>query len=181
MIRFVTTNEGKFWEVSQLLEGHGITIERVDRAYPEVQADTLEEVVGYALDVLGKELDDFLVDDSGLFVEALHGFPGVYSSHTYRTIGVAGLSCLLHGVTDRRARFETVIGLRRQGKNRVVKGQCPGTISKETRGYAGFGFDPIFVPDGHAKTFAEMATDEKNAISHRGNAVRALAAHLTGR
>lgn len=181
MIRFVTTNEGKFREVSQVLAVHGIPIERLDRPYPEVQADTLEEVVAYALDVLGRDLDDFFVDDSGLFVDALHGFPGVYSSHTFRTIGVAGLVCLLHGVTDRRARFETVMGLRRQGENRIVRGACPGTISAEARGHGGFGFDPIFVPHGHAGTFAEMATDEKGAISHRGTAARALAALLTGR
>lgn len=181
MIRFVTTNAGKFREVFQILDGHGLKIERIDRAYPELQADTLEEVVAYALDELGADLDDFFVDDSGLFVEGLHGFPGPYSSHAFRKIGIAGMTCLLHGVSDRRARFETVLGLRRQGETRILKGECRGTIAEEARGYGGFGFDPIFVPEGHAKTLAEMTTDEKNAISHRGIAARALAALLTGR
>lgn len=181
MIRFVTTNEGKFREVEQLLGGYQVPIERLDRRYPEVQADTLEEVVLYALDVLGREFDDFFVDDSGLFVDALRGFPGVYSSHTFRKLGVAGLSCLMHGMEDRRARFETVLGGQFEGERHLVKGQCFGTVAGEARGLSGFGFDPIFVPEGHTATFAEMSTEEKNAVSHRGNATRALAALIARR
>jgi len=180
MMRFVTTNEKKFREVSHILEGRGIAIERLDRNYPEVQADTLEEVVRHGLDVLGKTLDDIVIDDSGMFIEALRGFPGVYSSHAFRTIGVAGILGLLQGVTNRAARFETVIGLRRRGQNHIVKGACRGAISDGARGPGSFGFDPIFVPEGQTRTFAEMTADEKNAVSHRGNAARALAALLTG-
>lgn len=167
--------------MADLLKSHGVPIERIDRGYPEVQAESLEEVVSAALDALEQELDDFFVDDSGLFVEALRGFPGVYSSDAYRKIGVAGLLCLLHGAVERRARFETVLGLRLGGTRHLVRGQCTGTIAEEQRGFGGFGFDPIFVPDGHAKTFAEMTTDEKNEISHRGSAARALATILSGR
>ena len=175
MIRFVTTNEGKFREVAEMLRAHGLDVERLDRSYPEIQADRLEDVVTYALRVLAVEVDDdFFIDDSGLFVDALHGFPGAYSSHAYRTIGMAGLLCLMDGEDRRGARFETVIGLHRHGESRFVHGECRGTLTREPRGHGGFGFDPIFVPEGHTRTFAEMGTDEKNAVSHRGNAARAL-------
>ncbi len=182
MIRFVTTNEGKFREVSALLRVRGIQIERLDRPYPEIQADRLDDVVEYAVDSLAAKVDgEFFVDDSGLFVEALGGFPGVYSSFVYRTIGAPGVLRLMDGVEFRAARFETVIGLHRQGKTQLVRGACRGVIAREAGGSGGFGFDPIFVPEGHGKTFAEMTTDEKNAVSHRGNAARALAAVLERR
>ena len=182
MIRFVTTNAGKFREISRLLAAHGIEVERLDRAYPEIQADRLEDVVSYAVRALAAEVDgDFLVDDSGLFVDALDGFPGVYSSYAYRTIGVPGVLRLMEGVDARGARFETVLGLRRRGEVHVVRGACRGSLAREPRGSGGFGFDPIFVPDGRAETFAEMGTEEKNALSHRGIAARALAALLKGR
>jgi XTP/dITP diphosphohydrolase len=180
MMRFVTTNEGKFRELAHLLEGHGIHIERLDRDYPELQAETLEEVVRHALDVLGKSMDDVLVDDSGMFVEGLNGFPGVYSAHAYQTIGATGILHLLKGQTNRAARFETVLGLRRHGKSHFVTGTCKGTIAEKPRGRSGFGFDPIFVPAGHKKTLAEMSTEEKNGLSHRGNAARALVRLLSG-
>jgi XTP/dITP diphosphohydrolase len=182
VIRFVTTNDGKFREVSQLMAASGIALERMDRAYPEVQADSLEDVVAYGLEILAAEIDgDFFVDDSGLFIDALNGFPGVYSSHAFRKIGIAGLLCLMHSLEDRRAHFETVVGLRRQGETHVVKGTCPGTIAEAARGFNGFGFDPIFIPAGQATTFAEMTTEEKNAVSHRGKAAIALAGLLKGR
>ena len=180
MMRLVTTNEGKFRELSHILEGRGISIERLDREYPEVQGATLEVVVRYALDVLGKTLDDIVIDDSGMFIEALHGFPGVFSSHAFKTIGTDGILRLLLGRENRAARFETVLGLRRRGKNHLVRGECKGTIAEAAQGASGFGFDPIFVPDGQTRTLAEMTEDEKNAVSHRGNAARALAALLSG-
>jgi len=180
MMRMVTTNETKFREVSHILEGRGIALERLDQSYPEVQADTLEEVVRFALGVFGKKLDDFVIDDSGMFVEALHGFPGVYSAHAFRTIGIAGVLHLLKDASNRAARFETVLGFRRHGKSHILTGECRGAISEKPRGHGGFGFDPIFVPEGQKRTFAEMTADEKSAVSHRGNAARALATLLTG-
>ena len=92
MITFVTTNPGKFREVSAKLAPLGIRLARRDRAYPELQADRLEDVVRFAAGLVAKEVrGEFLIDDSGLFVEALGGFPGVYSSYVYRTLGPAGL------------------------------------------------------------------------------------------
>ena len=182
MIHFNTTNDGKYREVASFLHGHGIEIERERLPAPEVQADTLEEVVRYSLDVLaGLTAKDVMVDDSGFFVDALGGFPGVYSAYTFRTIGIRGLLRLMEGVENRQARFETVMGLRIGHGVHVFTGACPGTVALEPRGKEGFGFDPIFVPHGEEKTFAEMAMGEKNAISHRGNAANKVAEFLKGR
>ncbi len=182
MIRFVTTNAGKFREVAALLQAQGVAVVREDRATPELQADSLAEVVAHSVRAVAADLPgDFFLDDSGLFVDALGGFPGVYSSYAFRTIGNAGILRLLEEVQDRRARFETVVGLRLHAHDYVFKGECHGTIAPEPRGAGGFGFDPIFVPNGHDRTFAEMAVEEKNAVSHRGAAAKKLVAHLKGR
>ena len=183
MITFVTTNPGKFREVSAKLAPLGVRLRRRDRAYPEVQADRLEEVVRYAAGVVADQVrGEFLIDDSGLFVDALGGFPGVYSSYAYRTIGPEGVLTLMRGRTDRAARFETVFLLGARGHPpRVFRGACQGTIARRPQGRGGFGFDPIFVPRGHRRTFGEMSLSEKNAISHRARAAEALARHLGGR
>ena len=182
MIRFVTTNAGKYREVTAILRADGVEVEHFDLLLPEVQADTIEEVVEHSVKALAGEADfDFVVDDSGLFVDALKGFPGVYSSYAFRTIGIPGVLRLMEGAERRQARFATVIGLWANGETHMFRGECRGTITEQPRGTAGFGFDPIFLPEGHDRTFAEMLTEEKNAISHRGNAARALAAFLRGR
>ncbi|MFQ6013502.1 MAG: non-canonical purine NTP pyrophosphatase [Thermoplasmata archaeon] len=165
-----------------LLKERGVPLGLVQAEYPEVQADRLEDVVRAALDWLApRHGDGLVVDDSGLFVRSLGGFPGVYSSYVFRTLGCDGLLALLDGVRDRGATFATVLGLREGGENRLFPGRCRGTITEGRRGRAGFGFDPIFVPVGSSRTFAEMTWAEKNAMSHRGRAADALAAHLTRR
>ena len=120
-----------------------------------------------------------LADDSGLEVVALGGAPGVRSA---RYAGEDGntpknnalLLKNLEGVTDRRARFVCAMALLApDGAERTVEGECPGAILTAPTGAGGFGYDPLFVPDGYAKTFAELAPEEKNAISHRGRALAA--------
>jgi XTP/dITP diphosphohydrolase len=118
-----------------------------------------------------------LADDSGLEVDALDGAPGVYSAR------YAGEHCsyddnnnkllkALAGQRDRAARFRTVIALSDPGGNaQTVSGECPGVIIEEQRGTNGFGYDPLFVPDGCTETFAELPSDIKNRISHRANAL----------
>ncbi|MFQ5919067.1 MAG: XTP/dITP diphosphatase [Thermoplasmata archaeon] len=177
--RFVTSNEAKYREVSLLLRERGVDLEFLQTEYPEVQADALEEVVEAALDWLAPlHGNDLVVDDSGLFVEGLAGFPGVYSSYAYRTLGGEGILRLLEGVPDRGATFQTVLGLRRDGVNHLFPGRCEGTIAPVAKGNEGFGFDPIFIPQGASRTFAQMSRAEKNAVSHRGRAANALADHL---
>ena len=118
-----------------------------------------------------------LADDSGLEVVALHNAPGVYSAR------YAGEPCSypannakllreLEGVSDRRARFRCAIALcAPDGREWTVDGRCPGQINRELRGANGFGYDPLFVPDGFDKTFAELDAATKNRISHRGSAL----------
>lgn len=122
---------------------------------------------------------DCFADDTGLEVEALGGAPGVYSAR-YAGPGhdsaanVARLLREMQGVENRRARFRTVIALLRGGRLQLVEGIVEGAITTEPHGADGFGYDPVFRPDGCTKTFAEMTPDEKNAISHRGRAMSKL-------
>ncbi|UCD92958.1 MAG: XTP/dITP diphosphatase [Methanobacteriota archaeon] len=172
MIRFVTLNEGKYREVSGMLEGAGFECEMLAIDYPEIQCDTLEEVVKSSMAQLtGKIEGDFLIDDSGLFISSLGGFPGVYSSYVYQTIGLEGVLRLLQDVENRAAEFRCCFGLCFEGRNVLFVGGVQGMITQEKRGEGGFGYDPIFVPAGAEKTFAEIPTEEKNKLSHRGKAL----------
>lgn len=175
----MTSNDAKFREVSRALKERGIEVEQLRVTYPEVQADTLKEVVLWALEWLKPHYgDDLLVDDSGLFIRSLRGFPGVYSSYVYRTIGCRGVLKLLRDEVDRQAAFEACFGLLRGQEALIFEGRCRGAIAREERGSGGFGFDPIFIPEGYSRTFAEMSLEEKNAVSHRGRAVEELARFL---
>jgi XTP/dITP diphosphohydrolase len=168
----VTTNEGKFGEVSGMLAEVGIDSEMLDLDYPEMQCDSLEEVVQTALKWLsGKVEGDFLIDDSGLFISSLGSFPGVCSSYVFHSIGLEGILKILEGVEDREAEFRCCFGLHWQGEDMLFSGVSPGTITKEKRGEGGFGYDPIFLPSGHERSFAEISTEEKNKLSHRGKAL----------
>jgi len=178
-VRFVTTNAGKFREARAMLEPAGIALERVDRPYPEVQADRLADVVAFAAEGLAEQVEPpWLIDDSGLFVDALRGFPGAYSSYVFRTIGPRGILRLLRGSTTRAARFETAFLYHDGTSPLAFRGRCRGTIAQAERGSGGFGFDPIFMPSGSTKTFGEMSVAEKNRLSHRAQAAAALVAFL---
>ena len=129
---------------------------------------------------------DCFADDTGLEVEALDGAPGVHSAR-YASDGhdfAANnrlLAAQLGGVANRRARFRTVISLLVGDEEHLFEGVVEGRIVERESGAEGFGYDPLFVPDGCDRTFAEMSPDEKNAVSHRGRAVRKLAAFLRAR
>lgn len=118
-------------------------------------------------------------DDSGLEIDALNGEPGVYSARYAGTHGdhEANMDKVLkslEGVTDRKARFRTVISLIWNGQEHLFEGTVEGTIRPARAGNGGFGYDPIFEPDGFTITFAQMSMDEKNAISHRARALNGL-------
>ena len=118
-------------------------------------------------------------DDTGLEVEALDGAPGVYSARyagehcTYQD-NVNKLLAEMKGMTNRKACFKTVVALVLDGETHLFEGRVDGQIIEEPRGTAGFGYDPVFMPDGYDQTFAEMGDEEKNSISHRGRAMRKL-------
>jgi len=171
-IFFVTTNRGKFSEIARMIKERGHEAENIVTSYPEIQADSLEAVVENGLQWLTERYESpILIDDSGLFVDALKGFPGVFSSYAFRTIGCDGILRLMNGVKDRAAHFECCLGFTRPGeKAKLFKGVAEGVISESMRGDKGFGFDPIFIPSEHNLTFAEMQVEMKNSLSHRGRA-----------
>ena len=177
---FVTGNKGKAHEAQTALAPLGIEVEARDLKPVEIQGDALEEIARAKCEVLaGKVEGPFIVDDGGLFVHALKDFPGQYSAFILRTLGVPGILKLMEGVEDRRARFAAVVAYHDGKDVRVFPGRCDGRLAHAPRSTGhGFGFDPIFVPDGEEKTFAELPAEAKNRMSHRGRALAGLVAHL---
>ena len=159
---------------------HGYELEHIKTAYPEIQAESLEITIILGLQwVMSKYNRPIMIDDSGLFIDALKGFPGIYSSYVFKTIGNDGILRLMDGVKNRAARFECCIGFMRPGGEPfIAKGVAPGSIASEKAGSGGFGYDPIFVPEGYGKTYAQFEIKEKNRVSHRGRAIASLVEEL---
>jgi XTP/dITP diphosphohydrolase len=180
-----TNNPGKLREIELVL---GLTYELVPRpTIPEPVEDgttLLENARIKARAVVNAIGLAAVADDTGLFVPALDGAPGVHTAH-YKdgTAFAHGWERLLHelsGVSDRRATFRTVALVVFPDRTEILgEGVCDGTIAVAASGGGGFGYDPVFVPDGFDRTFAEMTVAEKSSVSHRGRAFRALAAELT--
>lgn len=178
-LTLVTHNPGKVREFRAALSGAPVEIHHLDRTYHELQADTLEEVASFGLQELASEVEgDFCLEDSGLFIDALHGFPGVYSAYVLQTVGLNGVLKLLKGAEDRRARFASVVALSAHGETHLFRGEAHGMIARAPKGSGGFGYDPIFVPEGSALTFGAMPLAGKLAMSHRGRALGKLAEFL---
>ena len=173
---FATGNVNKVREASLILSRFNIGIRPVDVRKVEIQSDSIEEIVEYAL--RASCMDWLVVEDDGLFIEALRGFPGPYSSYVYRTIGLEGVLKLMEGASNRSAYFKSVVGLCMGGRIYLFTGVVKGMIAGEIRGSLGFGYDPIFIPEGYDKTFAEMGPVEKSRISHRARAFTSLAEFL---
>ncbi len=182
-LTFVTSNKGKLHEATTALSPLGIEVVGSDLKPVEIQADTLEEIARAKCEVLvGRLPAPFIVDDGGLFVHHLKGFPGVFSAHALQTIGVPGILKLMEGVEERRAHFAAVVGYHDGAQTRLFPGRCEGRLLHAPRSQGhGFGFDPIFVPEGFDQTFAELPAEVKNRVSHRGQALAGLVAHLRGR
>lgn len=174
-IRVVTSNPGKWREINEILISHGIDTEWIRTKLTEIQSERLEEIATYsAIEAAKLHGGDLLIEDAGLFIDSLNGFPGPYSSYVYSRIGCEGLIKLMKNVSQKSAHFISVICYISEihGIN-LFTGRCEGLIANEPRGTGGFGFDPIFIPlDGDGRTFAEMSLDEKNTISHRSKALR---------
>lgn len=186
-IVFATNNAHKLAEVAAVLgEGFELVTLRevgITEDIPETGATLEENARQKARYVYERTGLDCFADDTGLEVEALGGAPGVRSAR-YATDGHdfaannRKLLAQLEGVANRRARFRTVISLIRGGVEQQVEGIVEGVITHAEAGCGGFGYDPLFIPEGHDVTFAEMSAEAKNAISHRGRAVAALVALL---
>lgn len=184
---FVTNNAHKLEEISSILGGKMELLSLKDiqctADIPET-ADTLEGNAIQKAEYIHRHYGlDCFADDTGLEVEALDGAPGVYSAR-YAGEGhdsEANMQKLLHnleGKDNRKAQFRTAICLIMDDEQYLFEGICRGEIIKEKRGGAGFGYDPIFVPEGYTETFAELGNDIKNTISHRAKAVQMLCEFL---
>lgn len=186
-IIFATNNAHKLSEVQAVLGDRfrlvtlaecGIT-EEIPEDAPTLEGNALQKA-RYVHERTGA---DCFADDTGLEVDALDGAPGVHSAR-YATDGhdfAANNRLLLRnlaGSADRSAHFRTVIALILDGREYLFEGRVDGRIAESEAGCGGFGYDPLFVPEGFDKTFAEMGADEKNAVSHRGRAVRRLVEFL---
>lgn len=170
-IVFVTGNKGKFAEVRDILADRGIEVIQDKNGYPELQEDELEPIAAYGAQYVANKLNmPVMVDDSGIFIKALNGFPGPYSRYVEDNLGNPKVLKLLEGEGDRAAYFKTVIGYCEPGKEPLVfPGVVEGKIAHEERGAGGFGYDPIF--EYHGKTFGELGDAEKNKVSHRRRAI----------
>lgn len=180
---FATNNKHKVEEISNLL-GDSFSLKSlkdldITDDIPE-DYHTLEENALFKARYVNKLTGlDVFADDTGLEIDALNGRPGVHSARFAGTgknfeANIDKVLLLLTGITDRKARFRTVIALIMNGAEYLFEGRVDGTIITERRGKQGFGYDPVFVPDGNNKTFAEMSMAEKNTISHRAIAFTKL-------
>lgn len=170
-IVFVTGNKGKFSEVRDILKTFEIEVIQDKNGYPELQENELEPIAAYGAQHVANKLDmPAMVDDSGIFIKCLNGFPGPYSRFVEDKLGNSKILKLMEGEKDREAYFKTVIGYCEPGREPLVfPGVVKGNIAYEERGTGGFGYDPIFEYQGI--TFGELGDAEKNKVSHRRRAI----------
>ncbi len=172
---FVTTNEHKRREVQEIL---GVELEGADLDLPEIQAidpaEVATEKARAAREALGDPDLPILVEDSGLMVDAWGGFPGALTKWVMKSVGNEGLLRMLTPEEDRSAKAVCVVALAEaDGKVHTFRGEVLGAVAERPRGEGGFGYDPVFVPNGSSRTYAEMGGD-KNTDSHRARAFRAV-------
>lgn len=181
VVFFATGNINKFNEAKSILGSYGFSVAMLRVKGDEIQSDSLQEIAQAAVVNAFKSIRlPIFVEDAGLFINALGGFPGPYAAYVYRTIHNNGVLKLMQDVQGRQATFQSVIAYLDGTLNGPVcfDGESKGEITlKERReqGKTGFGFDPIFQPDGSQKSFAEMTLEEKNRFSHRASAIHKFA------
>jgi len=174
---FATRNKRKFQEAKAILANRGVKVHHLSKAKTELQSSNLQEIASFAANSLSKNQPGIVaVEDSGLFVRALEGFPGPYTAYVYRTIRPSGVLKLLKGRRERAAFFLASVAAAKSGRTcKVFTGRVPGSIAWREKGRNGFGFDPIFIPQGERMTYGEMDENRKNIFSHRHEAFRKLA------
>jgi len=187
---FATNNKNKLKEAEAILPESYLLLNLDDAGCAGDIPETENTLAGNALlkarYVLENSEFSCFADDTGLEVDALNGAPGVYSAR------YAGLDATsdhnidkllkeLEGKSQRQARFKTVIALILNGEEHLFEGSVEGRISEARQGEYGFGYDPIFIPEGYTQSFAEMDSKEKNAISHRGRALEKMRQFLDER
>jgi XTP/dITP diphosphohydrolase len=182
VVFFATGNINKFNEARHILSHYGIAVGMLKLKGDEIQSESLQEIAEASVINAYKSCKlPIFVEDAGLFIDALSGFPGPYAAYVYKTIHNSGIIKLMDKEKQRKAKFESIIAYC-DGQTLCTPlsfhGEVQGKIASAERkeeGKSGFGFDPIFQPSGSAKTFAEMTIGEKNGYSHRAMAIRKFA------
>jgi len=181
VVFFATGNINKFNEARSILSPFGIAVGMLRVKGDEIQSDSLKEIAQASVINAYKRCRlPIFVEDAGLFIDALSGFPGSYAAYVYKTIHNSGILKLMENVKDRQAKFQSVIAYCDQTlcEPECFDGESIGEITlteRKQQGKSAFGFDPIFQPFGSSKSFAEMTIEEKNGFSHRAMALRKFA------
>ncbi len=177
VVFFATNNINKFNEARKVLSKHGVAVGMLRVKALEIQSDSLSEIAkASAIDAFERCNLPLIVEDAGLFVDALNGFPGPYAAYVYKTLGNTGLLKLMEKVKNRKATFHSAIAYCDSSSVAPIcfEGVSVGEITTEERkgkARSSFGFDPIFQPHASTRTFAEMSIEEKNGFSHRAEAI----------
>lgn len=161
-ITFVTHNKNKVREFKEILEPQ-IQVEQLDYDYPEIRDDDPVEIARHGAKLCAEKFNKtVVVEDSGLFINALKGFPGVCSAYIHKRIGLSGLLKLMEGIKDRGCIYKSAVAICSPAKlPKAFLGSENGTIAESVRGLHGFGHDPIFIPQGSELTYGEMRDAEK--------------------
>ena len=180
-VSFVTSNVHKFEEAKTVLTQYDIELIQIPTPVLEIQSEDLREIVIYKVMEAVKVVDPpFIVEDTGLYISELNGFPGPYASYVYKSLGLTNILKLMRNISNRAATFRAVGAVvYRENVFKIFESIVGGTIAENIRGDQGFGYDPIFIPNGSTHTFAEMDVNEKNKYSHRGKLFRKIGSFLT--
>ena len=179
-LNLVTSNKNKVREFQQIL-GDKVKLNHIFVEYPEMRSDDPEEIAKLAARQLADKLGmNVIVEDSGLFINALNGFPGTCSAYVHKRIGLKGIISLMKGIKDREAMYMSAIGYCEPLKNPIsFLGVEKGKIAEKIRGKNGLGHDPIFIPEGSRRTYGEMKNSEE-IKQFRRRVVMKLMAYLRG-
>ena len=177
-IYFASSNMHKFSEAKAVLSNHKLTHFPFD--YNELRYDTPTEIaIDAVIEAYRRVKKPIFVEDSGLFIDSLNGFPGTFSAWALKKISLEGILTLLKNKTDRNSHFESSIAYHDGSNIHVFKGVTEGEISKLISGKDGFGYDPIFIPRGYDQTFAQ-SIELKNKLSHRYKSLLHFSKMLNG-
>ena len=182
IVWFLTGNRNKFLEARSILVPFGVRVRHLRISKVEIQNPRPENIARFALEeALKTHRLPIVVEDSGIFIRGLSGFPGPYSSFIYKTIGLEGILSVLGARRDRNAYFQSTVAYGSPStRPRTFTGIVRGRISRRILGTSGFGYDPIFIPRGYNTTFGQTGQAFKNATSHRARAFQHFAKWFVG-
>lgn len=168
---FVTQNQHKLKELRPLFKKYNVEFDTTPLEKHEIRSENIEEIARVAAKIAFEVLQQpVVVDDTGFFVDALNGFPGSYAGIVLKLIGYEGILRLMTDKVERASTFKTAVGYFDGQHLESFVGTMSGSVALDPAGEGGFGYDPIFVPEGFTKTYAELTLEEKVSISHRTKA-----------